>query len=165
MKPRFLSLVALLLAAPSALAKDTVHTVGSSNVYLSRGADALMAGRHEEGIRLTLRGLEAAISKKEEEVALSNLCAGYTNKGDLETALKYCDMLLEKNDQVWQAHNSKALIYIYTGQFEKAEESLRLGEAIRPDARTMKIARALYEEAINPVAPVIEVDDRREGEQ
>lgn len=163
MNIRLVSFVALIALAPLAPAKDTVHAIGSSNTNLSRGAQALLAGRHDEGIRLTLRGLDDAISKREKEVALSNLCAGYTNKGDFQSALKYCNRLLEQNDQVWQAHNSKALIYIYTGQLEKAEESLRLGEAIRPDAPTMKTARKLYEDAMNPVAPVIEVDDRREA--
>lgn len=162
MRYRLLTISVLFAMGPFAWSGETVHAVGTSNVNISRGADALMAGRNEEGIRLTLRGLDEAISTKEKEVALSNLCAGYTNKGDFESALKYCDMVLEQNDQVWQAHNSKALIYIYTGQYEKAEESLRLGEAIEPDARTMKVARALYEEATNPVAPVIEIDDRQQ---
>ncbi len=74
-----------------------MYVIGSVNSDLSAGARALLGGRNEKGIRLTLSGLKEANGKKE-EVALSNLCAGYTNLGNYETALKYCDMLLQRND-------------------------------------------------------------------
>ena len=92
---------------------------------------------------------------------MTNLCAGYTNLGDYETARNYCDMLLQRNDKKWRAYNRKALIFIYTKQYKKAEQELIKGEALNPDARTMKIARALYLDATNPVAPEIEIDDRK----
>jgi tetratricopeptide (TPR) repeat protein len=139
--------------------------IGSRNLDLTEGARALLGGRNEEGIRLTLRGLESAGNDKEEEVALSNLCAGYTNLGNYETALKYCDLLLQRDDQKWRAYNSKALIYIYTKQYEKAGQELIKGEALNPGARTMKIARALYLDATNPVNPEIEIDDRKSRNQ
>jgi tetratricopeptide (TPR) repeat protein len=153
-------LIAVIVLASPCLAQEPTHVVGSGNPNLSAGARALLGGRNEEGIRLTLRGLEAARDGKEEEVALSNLCAGYTNLGDYESALRYCDILLERNDKLWRAYNSKALIYIYTKQYDKAEQELLKGEALNPGAHSMKIARALYNDATNPVAPVIEVDDR-----
>ena len=61
--------------------------------------------------------------------------------------------------------NSKALIFIYTKQYKKAEQELIKGEALNPDARSMKIARALYLDATNPVAPEIEIDDRKTNNQ
>ena len=157
--------VAAVFLSVSCWAQEPTFTIGSANPDISDGARALLGGRDEEGIRLTLRGLETARGKKEEEIALSNLCAGYTNLGDYETALKYCDIVLERNDKLWRAYNSKALIYIYTKQYDKAEQALIKGEAINPDARTMKIARALYLDATNPVAPEIEVDDRKPRQQ
>ncbi len=57
--------------------------------------------------------------------------------------------------------NSKALIFIHTKQYKKAEQELIKGEALNPDAYSMKIARALYLDATNPVAPEIEIDDRK----
>ncbi len=153
-------LIAAVFLASTCWADEPMFVIGSVNPDLSEGARALLGGRNEEGIRLTLRGLKAANGRKEEETALSNLCAGYTNLGDYETALKYCDILLQRNDKLWRAYNSKALIYIYTKQYEKAEQALIKGEAINPDARTMKVARALYLDATNPVAPAIEIDDR-----
>jgi tetratricopeptide (TPR) repeat protein len=142
-----------------------MYSIGSANPDISNGARALLGGRNEEGIRLTLKGLKKADGKGEEEIALSNLCAGYTNVGDYETALKYCDVLLQRNDKLWRVYNSKALIYIYTKQYEKAEQALIKGEALNPNARSMKIARALYLDATNPVAPEIEIDDRKTDKQ
>jgi len=158
-------LIAAIFLASTCWADDPTFVIGSVNRDLSDGARALLGGRNEEGIRLTLMGLKAANGKKEEEIALSNLCAGYTNLGDYETALRYCDMLLHRNDKLWRAYNSKALIYIYTKQYEKAEQELIKGEAINPDARSMKIARALYLDATNPVVPEIEIDDRKTRNQ
>jgi len=158
-------LIAAVFLASTCWAAEPMYAIGSANPDISDGARELLAGRNEEGIRLTLRGLKKANDKKEEEVALSNLCAGYTNLGDYESALKYCDILLQRNDKSWRAYNSKALIYIYTRQYEKAEQELVKGEAINPNARTMKIARALYLDATNPVAPEIEVDDRQNNNQ
>jgi len=154
-------LIAVVFLATTCWADEPRFVIGSVNPDLSDGARALLGGRNEEGIELTLSGLKAANGKKEEEIALSNLCAGYTNLGNYETALKYCDILLQRNDNLWRAYNSKALIYIFTKQYNKAEQELIKGEALKPDARSMKIARALYLDATHPVAPEIEIDDRK----
>ena len=159
------ALIAVVFLALTCWADEPSFVIGSVNSDLSEGARALLGGRNEKGIELTLSGLKVANGKKEEEIALSNLCAGYTNLGNYETALKYCDILLQRNDKMWRAYNSKALIYIYTKQYEKAEQELIKGEAVNPDARSMKIARALYLDATNPVAPEIEIDDRRTDNQ
>ncbi len=158
-------LLTIFTCASNAWSEEPRWVIGSRNPDINEGARALMSGRHDEGIRLTHLGLEAANGKKEEEVALSNLCAGYTNKGDYETALKYCDILLQRNDKLWRVYNSKALIYIYTKQYEKAEQELIKGEALNDGAQTMKIARALYLDATQPVIPEIEIDDRKNNDQ
>lgn len=158
MRPVLLIFFAL---ASACWAEEPSFSIGSANPELSAGARALLGGRNEEGIRLTLLGLEAADGEKEEEIALSNLCAGYTNLGDYESALRYCDIVLQRNDKLWRVYNSKALIYIYTKQYSEAELALIKGEALNPQARSMKIARALYNDAVNPVVPEVEVDDRR----
>ena len=146
--------------ASTCWAQEPQFRIGSANPDLYEGARALQAGRHEDGIKLTLQGLESAGTRREEEIALSNLCAGYTNMGDYESALKYCDILLQRNDKLWRPYNSKALIYIRTKQYDKAEEALIKGEALNPGAQSMKIARALYLDATQPVTPGIEIDDR-----
>jgi tetratricopeptide (TPR) repeat protein len=156
-----LALLAAIFLASTCWASDQRIILGDSNPNLAEGARQMIAGHDEKGIELTLLGLRVANGKREEEIALSNLCAGYTNLGDYETALKYCDVLLVRNDKSWRAYNSKALIYINTKQYDKAESALLKGEAINPDARSMKIARALFLDATQPVVPEIEVDDRQ----
>ena len=70
-------LVAAVILASTCWAAEPSYVIGSTNPDMYEGARALLAGRNEEGIRLTLKGLQAANGKKEEENALSNLCAGY----------------------------------------------------------------------------------------
>lgn len=134
--------------------------IGVRNVPLQEGADALLSGDFEEGVRLTHLGLEQALGKREEEVALSNLCAGYLRLGKYTTALQFCEVLLARNDSSWRGYNNRALIYIQTEQWDKAEADLIKGEELNAGARTLKRARAMYMDAVHPVVPEIEIDDR-----
>lgn len=135
--------------------------IGPTNAPLNDGAKALMSGDAENGVRLTLEGLEQAVGEREHEAALSNLCAGYILLGQFQAALGYCDLLLARNDQNWRAYNNRAVVYIKMRQYEKAEKDLARGEALRPGAHTLKVARAMYMDAVHPVAPEVEVDDRQ----
>lgn len=140
--------------------------IGPRNVPLHDGAQALLAGQNAEGVRLTHEGLNIAHGSREEEAALSNLCAGYIKLKLYDNALKYCDLLLARNNENWRGYNNRAVIFIMTEQWEKADADLKRGEALRPGANTMKVARAMYMDAVHPVAPEIEIDDRqRQAEQ
>jgi len=162
-----------ILALPGAvLAQQSVNNgsgnktvLGVRNVPLKEGADALMAGNWEEGVRLTHIGLKQAFGSREEEAGLSNLCAGYLQMGKFDTALMYCNVLLQRNPEHWRGYNNRALIYIKTEQWDKARADLEAGEAINSGAYTMKVARALYMDAVHPVAPEVEVDDRDQTEK
>lgn len=156
-----LALIATIFLLSPCWASDPEHVIGSRNPDLYEGARLLQVGKDEKGIKLTLQGLASATNKKDEEIALSNLCAGYTNLGDYQTALKFCDLVLARNDKTWRAYNSKAFIYIYTKQYDKAEIELIKGEAINPGAKSLKIARAKFLDATQPVEPAIEIDDRK----
>ena len=166
---RFTILVITLLATSLAWGQgadrinrpqEATTIIGPRNLPLHDGAQALMAGDNEEGVRLTLEGLEIAHGRREEEAALSNLCAGYIKLGKYSEALKYCDILLTRNDRNWRGYNNRAVIYIMTKQYEKADADLKMGEQLNPGARTMKVARAMYMDAVHPVRPEIELDDR-----
>jgi tetratricopeptide (TPR) repeat protein len=166
---RFTILVIALLATSLAWGQgadrinrpqEATTIIGPRNLPLHDGAQALMAGDNEEGVRLTLEGLEIAHGRREEEAALSNLCAGYIKLGKYSEALKYCDILLTRNDRNWRGYNNRAVIYIMTKQYEKADADLKMGEQLNPGARTMKVARAMYMDAVHPVRPEIEIDDR-----
>lgn len=138
-----------------------VTVIGPRNPDLKYGAEALLSGDAERGVELTLRGLEVAHGAREEEAALSNLCAGYIMLQKYDDALKYCDLLLARNDRNWRGYNNRAVVYINTGQYEKAHADLLEGEALNPNARTLRIARAMYLDAVEPVSPEVEIDDRQ----
>jgi len=135
--------------------------IGPRNLPLYDGAQELLAGNNAEGVRLTHAGLLQANGRRERQAGLSNLCAGYIKLELYDKALMYCDMLLESNDKSWRGYNNRAVIYIMTEQWEKAEQDLISGEALHSTAKTMKVARAMYMDAVHPVTPEIEIDDRR----
>jgi len=167
---RLIFLAFAVLAAPfcwgqvtDRLSRDQNPTtiIGPRNLPLYDGAQELLAGNNAEGVRLTHKGLKMAHGRREEEAALSNLCAGYVKLELYDLALKYCELLLARNDRNWRGYNNRAVVYIMTKQWEKAEQDLISGEALRPGAKTMKVARAMYMDAVHPVAPEIEIDDRK----
>lgn len=164
---RFLPLLAILIVpvsvwpqANNQLETGNKTVLGVRNLPLRDGADLLLAGQYEKGVKLTHQGLEQAFGFREEEAALSNLCAGYLQLGKYDTALQYCELLLARNEKSWRAYNNRALIYIKTKQWDKAEADLIKGEQLNAGAYTMKVARSLYMDAVYPVAPEIEIDDR-----
>jgi len=159
-----------LIAASAAIGQEATRTgdemgsatiIGPRNVPLHLGAEALMAGDNEEGVRQTLRGLQLAHGRREEEAGLSNLCAGYIKLGDYNEALRYCDILLGRNDRNWRGYNNRAVVHIMMKNYELAASDLDKGEVLNPDARTLKVARAMYMDAVFPVRPEVEVDDRK----
>ena len=163
-----LLLLLIFLAAPiSAVSQkdDRMESgnkvvLGVRNQPLKTGAELLLAGKYEKGVEMTHEGLARAFGAREEEAGLSNLCAGYLQLEKYDTALQYCDMLLVRNDKNWRGYNNRALIYIKTEQWEKADADLIKGEELNAGAYTIKVARSLYMDAVHPVAPEIEIDDR-----
>ena len=135
--------------------------IGPRNPDLHEGAQQLLRGNGELGVELTLRGLEYAQGAREEEAALSNLCAGYIMLKQYGEALRYCDLVLARNDSNWRGYNNRALVYIHTKQYDKAHADLLRGEELNPEARTLQIARAMYLDAVKPVTPEVEIDDRQ----
>ena len=140
---------------------NTATVIGPRNIPLYNGAQELLAGNDAEGVRLTRKGLQLAQGRREEEAALSNLCAGYIKLALYDNALSYCELLLTRNDKNWRGYNNRAIIYIKTEQWDKAEQDLIRGEQLNPSARTLKIARSMYMDAVHPVVPEIEIDDRQ----
>jgi tetratricopeptide (TPR) repeat protein len=137
--------------------------VGPRNQPLYDGAQEIQSGNIEGGIRLTLEGLSLAQDRREEEAALTNLCTAYLRLRQFDAALKYCDMLIERNENAWRGYNSRAMIYLEQQQYEKADQDLKRAEAINPNAATLKAARAMYMDAVHPVAPAVEIDDAKPG--
>lgn len=156
-----LRITCLLLLTNHAAAEESKTVIGPSNLPLFEGAQALLAGDAEEGIRLTLIGLRQARDARERETAKANLCAGYSLVEEYAVALAYCDEVLQKNERYWQAFSNRALIFIKLERYAEADADLTRGEAISPQASTLQEVRRLWLDATNPVSPIITIDDRR----
>ena len=75
-------------------AQNPTTIIGPRNLPLHDGAQALLAGDIDRGVRLTHEGLELAQGRREQEAALSNLCAGYIKLGKYDQALPATELNL-----------------------------------------------------------------------
>ena len=137
--------------------------IGPSNIDLADGAAALRAGDAEEGVMLTQRGLRSARNERERVAGYSNLCAGYIMLERFDEAVASCNSALALNDRHWRTYSNRALAYIRLERYPEAERDIRRGEEINPNARTLKVVKSMYLDAVDPVAPSIIIDDRRQG--
>lgn len=158
----------LLLAAPAALAQtsgdaEAKTVLGPRNPDLHDGAQALLDGEVQKGVDLTLRGLQVAHGRRERQAALSNLCAGYLLLEKYSRALEYCDLALDENPRNWRALNNRALVYLNLERYDESRADLDLAQQIAPNARTLKEARGLLRDEVEPVTPNIVIDDRRDA--
>ncbi len=134
-----------LLAAATAQADGGSKTVLGANEALAAGADALMAGDFEEGIRQTLRGLRAEAGRGSRARALSNLCAGYTGAGRHEEALAACDEAIALNAGNWRAFNNRSLALAGLGRVREARADLEAAVGINPASPQLARTRAWIE--------------------
>ena len=165
-----LCLAILLLTTGTAAAQvsdragdDARTVIGPSNVDLADGAAALRTGDAEEGVRLTRRGLRSANSTRDRLAGYSNLCAGLIMLNRDEEAIESCDAAIAIDDRHWRSYSNRALANLKLKRYAEAERDIRRGEALNPNARTLKKVRAMYLDAVEPVTPNIIIDDRRQG--
>lgn len=158
----FLLIAVLLLSYSQLAAGEEFKTIiGPRNVDLADGADALLMGRGEEGVRLTLRGLEIATGDRERKIAHSNLCAGYIMIDKPLTALEHCNWVVDRYPDFWRAYNNRALVYLRLERFEESEADIRRGQELNPNSTKLKIAKGMLLDETNPVIPNVELDERR----
>ncbi len=163
----FVALLVLLgsaLVVPAAAQDEDAGSrtvIGPGNIDLADGATALRMGNAEDGVRLTQRGLNTATSDYERVAGYSNLCAGLIMLDRLDDALDACDRALEINGDHWRSYSNRALVYIKQKRYADADRDIANGEALNPNARTLKIVKSMLLDATDPVAPSITIDDRR----
>jgi len=153
-----------VLAAAQVLAdrEEEVKTViGPSNIYLYDGANALKAGHAEEGVTLTMRGLEVAHGLREVKTAHANLCAGFLLLGQANTALEHCNWVLERDPYHWRTYNNRALVYLRLERYEESEADIKRGQELNPKSENLKEVKGMYLDEVDPVDEKIIIDDRR----
>ncbi|MDH3615798.1 MAG: tetratricopeptide repeat protein [Gammaproteobacteria bacterium] len=156
-----LPIAALLAASQTAPGEESKTVLGPRNINLYDGANALMAGDAEEGVRLTLLGLQMAKGSREEKIGHANLCAGYLMIDQPDTALVHCNWVLERDDAHWRTYNNRALVYLRLERFDESEEDIRKGQALKPGSTKLKIVKGMYLDETQPVTPKVEIDERR----
>ena len=156
----------LLVCGSLAIAEDSSEltsktVIGPSNPDLTYGAEALLAGDIEKGVRLTEAGLKVASNRRERKAGLQNLCAGYVLLEQYEKALEMCNTAIAEYEDSWRAYNNRALLFVRLERYAEAEADLAKGQEIAPNARTLKEVRGILLDATSPVKPNIVIDDRR----
>lgn len=154
---------ALLLLSWSQLAaqEESRTVIGPRNIYLADGADALLAGDGEDGVRLTLQGLGYAQGDYERKVAHSNLCAGYAMLDKPERALEHCNWVLSRFPDYWRTYNNRAVVFMQLGRYEESAADIERGEELRPNSKNLQLAKAMLRDRTSPVIPIVEIDERR----
>ena len=135
--------------------------IGPRNPDLYNGGQELQAGNAEDGIRLTKRGLAAAVGRREQQAAYNNLCAGYLMLRNWNMALDYCNQALELSPSNWRSLSNRAYAYVQLERYNDAEADLDRGQQIAPQSEKLKEVRGIWRDAVEPVAPTVEIDDRR----
>lgn len=161
-------LLLLLLFATPGFAQSSADAqsqtlIGPRNPALYDGAQALLAGDIEEGIRLTRIGLAAAVGRRERQAGLSNLCAAYVLLERFDEALAWCNQALSEHDRNWRALSNRALVFVKTGRYDEARADLDRGQEISPGARSLREVRGMLLDATEPVEESIVIDDRRDS--
>lgn len=137
--------VVLLAAAPgrgssTSLAEEptSATVIGPINVLLADGVAALEQGRAEEGIRLTLEGLEIPTSVRDRAAAHANLCAGYMMLKRWDEALRHCNESIALDSTNWRAFNNRAAAYAAKGHYDLAIMDVQSGLKLAPNSSTLK---------------------------
>ncbi len=164
---RRMALLAIFsLAWAAALSDEDANSktvLGPSNIDLYDGANALMAGDAEEGVRLTLQGLKTAVNRREEKIGHANLCAGFLLISQYETALDHCNWVIERDPNHWRTYNNRAIVFLRMKRFEDSEADIRKGQLLNPRSENLKEVKGMYLDEVDPVREQITIDDRRDG--
>jgi tetratricopeptide (TPR) repeat protein len=148
----WVGLAAGIIAGPGWTQPDSRTTLGAGNEYLAAGALAIQLGRYDEGIRLTLVGLDRYQPITRDRAAgLSNLCAAYAAQEELDRAIEYCDEALGLDPQNWHAYSNRSYVYMLKGMYAQATSDLDSAARLNPHApQLVKIQGLINERTLKP---------------
>jgi len=116
---------------------QSITVLGAPNQGLASGSTALEAGRYEEGIRLSLAGLEDVASRKDQAAGHANICAGYAALKRWNEALPHCNRSLELDRGNWRAFNNRAAVFVGLKMFDLALTDVNAGLELAPDSKIL----------------------------
>ena len=143
---RRIALFAALVLAPAFAAAQTATVLGNTNQFLADGSTALGAGKFEEGIKLTLAGLELPNNRPDEAAAHSNLCAGYAALKRWTEALNHCNRSLEIDRGNWRTFNNRAAVFVAMKLYDLAMTDVNSGLELAPNSTTLRKSLEVVQE-------------------
>jgi tetratricopeptide (TPR) repeat protein len=152
----FAALLAASVVVPGGARADAIVTpaqsatvIGPTNPLLTAGTDALEMGHYEEGVRLTLAGLEQPASIRDLAAGHSNVCAGFAALKRFEEALEHCNKALELDRSNWRTYNNRAAVFVGLKQYDLAMTDVNAGLEIAPQSGTLQKSREVVIEHRN----------------
>jgi tetratricopeptide (TPR) repeat protein len=143
---------AALLACATARAEEPLSAaqsatvLGPTNVLLSMGSDALEAGHFEEGLRLTLAGLDQPNNPRDQAAGHSNACAGYAALKRWTDALEHCNQALELDRSNWRTFNNRAAVFVGLKKYDLAMTDVNAGLELSPNSSTLLKSREVVKQ-------------------
>jgi len=116
---------------------QSITVLGAPNQNLASGSVALAAGHFEDGIRLSLAGLQDVASRSDQAAGHANVCAGYAALKRWHEALPHCNRSLDLDRSNWRAFNNRAAVYVGLGMLELAMTDVNAGLELAPDSKTL----------------------------
>ena len=130
-----------VLAQGKAFAADkpmSATIIGPENPLLKDGADALEAGRADDGVRLTLEGLKIPVPTHLAAAAHANLCAGYVLLHRYDEALAHCNTSISLDPNNWRAYNNRAAVFSARSLYEQALDDVHTALKLSPGSTTLQ---------------------------
>jgi tetratricopeptide (TPR) repeat protein len=137
-------IIALLACSlPGAVLADDNHSpnavtvISATNLLLSSGASALAGGHVQEGLRLTLEGLNEPAMPRDVAAGHANACAGFVLTQQWDDALEHCNRALSLDNTNWRAYNNRAAVYVAKGLLDLAIQDIEAGLELAPNSHTL----------------------------
>jgi len=158
---RFLLVASLAALVSAASAQpDSRSVFGTRTPLLAAGADAIRAGRYDDGIRLTIQGLESEpVSPRLKAAALANLCAAHAAKGEADVAIDFCDESVELDPRNWRAYSNRSYAYWQKGMYAEATADIDVAASLAPGAPQIREIRGLINE--KTLLPRVTMENRQ----